>query len=139
MKRPANPTHAGCGGDATAIKSKKLELPQGYTIPKHHHGHGDTFTTIREAAYRGKAIRIETAYKITIDDQPVTTHTMVLDDGTVHCHAFPNYSFPSAIDMAKKIVDASGIAMPKNELGSPSTDSGKHSSTHHGDHHGGHH
>lgn len=72
---------------AAAIKSKKLQLPEGYSVPEKH-GHQDRFTSIREATYRGKVIRVETTYRITIDGEPVTAHTQVLDDGTVHSHAF---------------------------------------------------
>jgi hypothetical protein len=99
-----------------AIKSQKLQLPDGYAMPQGH-PHHDSFTSIRQATYRGKAIRVETTYKITIDGEPVTVHTQVLDDGTVHSHAFPNYSFRSALDLARKIVDFSGVEIPKNELG----------------------
>jgi tyrosinase len=101
-------------------KSLKLRLPRGYKLPKHQ-GHQSSFKTIREATHRDKAIRVETTYKIIIDGKPVTSHTHVLDDGTVHCHAFPNYSFRSAMDLARKIVDFSTVEMPKNELGKQSS------------------
>ena len=101
---------------ANAVKSGKLLLPKGYVIPESH-GHRDSFTTVRLATYRDKKIRVETTYKITINEEPVTTHTTVLDDGSVHCHSFPNYSFPTAMDLARKIVDASGTKEPQNELG----------------------
>lgn len=87
------------------IKTKKLPLPDGYEMPASH-GHKQSFRTIRRATYRRKAIRVETTYKIMIDNEPLRRHTMVLDDGTVHCHDFPNYSFPSAMDMTRKIVDS---------------------------------
>jgi hypothetical protein len=105
----------------------RLQLPKGYKIPKQH-AHQDVFTTIREATHRGKAIRVETTYKILIDGKPVTSHTHVLDDGSVHSHALPNYSFRSAVDLARKIVDTSNIEVPKNELGKPG-------SSPHGGHH----
>lgn len=112
---------------STYRKLLKLKLPRGYSIPKQH-AHQGVFTTIREATHRGKAIRVETTYKILIDGKPVTSHTHVLDDGSVHSHALPNYSFRSALDLARKIVDASNIEVPKNELGKPGSSS-----------HGGHH
>lgn len=101
---------------AIAVKSGKLPLPEGYVMPESH-GHRDSFTTVRLATYRDRKIRVETTYKITINEEPVTTHTTVLDDGSVHCHSFPNYSFPSAMDLARKIVDVSGTKEPRNELG----------------------
>ena len=109
-------THQSAANVAEAIKSGKLCLPEGYDIPDHGKPH-DSFTSVREVDYRGKTIRVETTYKITIDRQPLRRHTIVLDDGTVHCHAFPNYSFPSALDLARKIVDASTVRFPKDELG----------------------
>jgi hypothetical protein len=110
-----------------AVKSQKLQLPDGYSMPQAH-PHHDSFTSIRQTTYRGKAIRVETTYKITIDGEPVTAHTQVLDDGTVHYHGFPNYSFRSALDLARKIVDFSSVEIPKNELGTQGSGS-----------HGGHH
>lgn len=103
-----------------AIKSGELHLPEGYRTPEHH-GHPDSFTTVREATYRGKAIRVETTYRITIDNETIKMHTMALADGTVHCHAFPNYSFASALDLARKIVDFADEELPKNELGEVDT------------------
>lgn len=106
---------------AASITSGKIRLPEGYSLPEHHE-HQDSFTTVRETTYRDKAIRIETTYKIMIDNKPVGIHTQVLDDGSVHCHAFPNYSFQSALDLARKIVDGSVIQLPKNELGNPDSE-----------------
>ena len=106
------------------ITSGKLKLPKGYRIPADH-GHMDTFTTIREGTYRGKNIRVETVYKITLDGKPVTAHTTVLDDGSVHCHAFPNYSVPSAMQLARKLIEAE-VPVPKDELGGGHDSHGGH-------------
>lgn len=89
----------------SALMQGHLVLPDGYTIPAHKHAKS-SFKTTRKVKYRCKSIKIETTYKITIDGQPLLSHVEVMDDGTVHCHDFPNYSFPSAVDMAKKILDA---------------------------------
>lgn len=104
-----------CRAVADALKFGVLRLPESYSMPAHKM-HQESFTTVREKIYRGKSIRVETTYKITIAEEPVTTHTFVLDDGTVHCHAFPNYSFPSAMDLARKIIDTSDIDIPKDQL-----------------------
>lgn len=94
----------------------RLSVPDGYQMPARH-GHQRSFKTIRKATYRRKNIRVETTYKITIDGEPLARHTMVLDDGTVHCHDFPNYSFPSALDMVRKVVDSMiEFAAPVDEL-----------------------
>ncbi len=100
------------------------ELPKGVSMPKHQ-GHRTSFTSVREAKYKGKSIRVETTYQITIDDRPVTAHTSVLDNGSVHCHSLPNYVFPSALDLARKIVDASPDEVPEDELNRGSQYGGK--------------
>jgi len=110
-----------CNELVASIKSGKLCLPEGYSIPERH-GDQKSFTTVRKATYRGKELHVESTYKIMIDKKAITAHTLVLNDGTVHCHAFPNYSFPSAMDLAKKIVDASSIEMPVDELGDKGSD-----------------
>ncbi len=100
----------------TSLKTGKLKLPDGYAIPAVQK-HKSSFRTVRKSEYRGKKLRVETTYKITIDGEPLTSHTMVLDDGTVHCHEFPNYSFSSAIDMARKVIDTMvEFTQPKDEL-----------------------
>ena len=99
-----------------------FKFPDGYS-PQHDHGQQTTFTSVRTTTHRGSNIRIETTYKIEIDDRPVVTHTTVSDDGKVRSHGLPNYSFTSAIDLAKKIVDSmSLVRRPKNELGEPERD-----------------
>ena len=87
-----------------------------YVIPPKHE-HDDTFITVRRATYRDKKIEIRTTYRIVIDGEAVRAHTTVHDDGTVHCHGFPQYSFPSAMDLARKLVDASNVEFPQDELG----------------------
>jgi hypothetical protein len=60
----------------------------------------------------------------------------VLDDGTVHCHGLPNYSFPSAVDMAKSVIDAARLAhYETDDLGQGGCD-GDADEGH--DHHAGH-
>lgn len=112
---------------AAAIKSKKLQLPEG-SSPDADHRHDDTFTSVRQTTYKGKTIRVETTYRITIDGESVRVHTKALDDGSVHSHAFPNYSFRSAMDLARKLVDFSEMEEPEDELGA-------HGSGSHGGHH----
>lgn len=93
-----------------SLDPKDFQAPTGYKPGSGHHGHQKSFTSTRTAHHRGKKIKIKTTYRIEIDDEPLTLHTMVMDDGSVHCHGLPNYSFPSAIDMAKSIVDATRLA-----------------------------
>lgn len=88
-----------------------LVLPDGYKASGHQHGSQESFTSTRTAVYRDHRIKIRTTYRIEIDGKPLRMHTEVLDDGTVHCHGLPNYSFPSAMDLARSIVDASKLSV----------------------------
>ena len=84
----------------------------------HHNTSQKTFTSTRTARYRGRKIKVKTTYRIEIDDVPVTQHTMVMDDGRVHCHGLPNYSFLSAIDLARSMIDtARYVSVPEDEIG----------------------
>lgn len=96
------------------LKKGILKLPKEYKLPEHKHQ--EEFATLRESCYRGKEIRIETTYRIMIDNQPLTVHTSVSNDGSVHCHSLPNYSFPSAIEMVRRLVDRSFMDVPENQL-----------------------
>ena len=101
------------GGDAhTAVilNPGNFRLPDGYKPESGHRQHQKSFTSTRTALHRGHRIKIKTTYRIEIDDEPLALHTMVLDNGNVHCHGLPNYSFPSAIDLAKSIIDAASLA-----------------------------
>ncbi|MEM7059254.1 MAG: hypothetical protein AAF557_16850 [Pseudomonadota bacterium] len=132
------------GGDRPAISlvPGSFQPPSGYKHSSGHHGHQKSFTSTREAHHRGRKIKIKTTYRIEIDDSPLMLHTMVMDDGTVHCHGLPNYSFPSAIDLAKSIIDASRLAHYETDDIGPADcghgdNSGHHGSknpTHGGDH-----
>jgi len=121
-------------GHRPDVSLDTLYLPSGFTPGEGHHGHQASFTSTRTALHRGKKIKIRTTYRIEIDGEPLTLHTMVMDDGTVHCHGLPNYSFPSAIDLARAIIDAARLApMERDELGGSHSD---HDHDHDG--HGGH-
>ena len=114
----------------------ELTLPDGYTPSGHHHGAQKSFSSTRSATHRGRQIKVRTTYRIEIDGAPLTMHTMVLDDGTVHCHGLPNYAFRSALDMARALIDAQMLAHePKDELGG-GAEGGDHMD--HGGHGGGH-
>lgn len=103
---------------AAGLTLDHVHLPPGFTPGEGHHGHKTSFTSVRNAVHRGKSIKVRTTYRIEIDDEPLTLHTMVMDDGRVHCHGLPNYSFPSALDLARSIIDAARLApMERDELG----------------------
>jgi hypothetical protein len=67
--------------------------------------HAHDTMSVREVEYKGRRIRIETSYRITVDGEPVTGHVMVSNDGSVHYHAIPNQQFESAVDMVKRVID----------------------------------
>ena len=72
---------------------------------QHEDHHPQDTTSVREVGYKGRRIRIETTYRITVDGEPVTGHVMVSNDGSVHYHAIPNQQFESAVDMVKRVID----------------------------------
>ncbi len=61
--------------------------------------------SVREATYRGHHIVVRTHYRIEVDGVPIDGHLGVTNDGQVHYHAIPNYSFASAVDLVKQVID----------------------------------
>lgn len=90
----------------------------GYGLPEtsgghDDHGHGGhqepgVTRTVRTVTHRGREIRIETTYLVTIDGEPLKGMLEVLDDGRVHYHGLPQYAVPSAMDMLRLVVDHFG-------------------------------
>lgn len=106
---------------------RRFDPPEPYT--KHKHGPAKaSFTSTREAVHRDRKIRVRTTYRIEIDGQPVRVHTSVADDGSVHCHGLPTYSFASAVDLARALIDSSLLrGAVEDELGGYAKDHGGHS------------
>ena len=73
--------------------------------------------SVREAIHRGKHIVVKTHYEITVDGEPLGAHLGVSDDGSVHYHGLPNYAFASMMDLVRKVIDASGVELPEDEIG----------------------
>ena len=114
-----------------SLKPESFQPPSGYKTDSGHQGHQKSFTSTREAHHRGHKIKVKTTYRIEIDDEPLTLHTMVMDDGTVHCHGLPNYSFPSAIDLVKSIINSSRLARYDiDELGGDNNHHAGHPGSH---------
>lgn len=113
-------THVKLESLFAPLRRDEISLAEGCSLPTEHE-HPEAFTTVREATHRDKTIEIHTTYRILIDGEPLLAHTSVLDDGTVHCHGLPQYSFLSAMDMARKIIDASDVELPDDELGEDHT------------------
>jgi hypothetical protein len=71
-----------------------------------HSAHGQMMESVRETTYGSHHIVIRTTYQMEIDDKPVVGHMLVSNDGRVQYHGLPNYSFVSAVDLAKQLIDA---------------------------------
>lgn len=71
------------------------------------HGNHSTsgFTSVREIDYMDHHIKIKTRYEIEIDGKTVNSQIYVDNEGKVSSHALPAYSFPSAVDLIKRIID----------------------------------
>ena len=77
--------------------------------------------TVREMDYKGHHIVIGTTYRIEVDGRSLGGHFIVTDDGQVQCHALPNYTFLSAVDTVKTLIDTfpedfSGAAPPNHGM-----------------------
>ena len=91
--------------DLLAYSYKQLKA--GKPVAAIGHGEHDKgpFQSVREADYKGHKIAIYTQYEITVDGKPFTGHVYVDNTGKVSTHALPAYSFVSAVDLVKKIID----------------------------------
>jgi hypothetical protein len=68
-----------------------------------HHMAGQE--VVRKDDHKGHHIVIRTTYKITVDGKEVTGHVMLTNAGQVQYHGLPNYSFDSAVDLVKALID----------------------------------
>ena len=90
--------------DLIAYSSKQLKAGKPVTA-----GHAEhdirPFQSVREVDYKDHKIRIYTQYEIRVDGKPLGGHIYVDNSGKVSAHALPNYSFVSAVDLVKKMID----------------------------------
>jgi hypothetical protein len=68
-----------------------------------HGEHG--MESVRTAEHNGHSIVVRTRYEFEVDGKSVVSPVMVDNFGRVACHALPNYSFLSAIDLVKQLID----------------------------------
>jgi len=61
--------------------------------------------SVREVEYKGHKIVIRTAYEIKVNGKALSGHLFVDNSGRVYSHAMPTYSFPSAVDLVKNLID----------------------------------
>jgi hypothetical protein len=95
--------------DLLAYSSKRLKAGQSVAAAAAAAGHGEhdkgPFQSVREIEYQGHKITIYTQYEIKVDGKPFGGHVYVDNMGKVSAHALPNYSFVSAVDLVKKMID----------------------------------
>lgn len=66
--------------------------------------HGDP-VVVREEEYKGHKILIRTTYHIEVDGRPLMGHMDVTNEGQVHSHALPNYTFKSTNALVEMLID----------------------------------
>jgi hypothetical protein len=98
-KSPSRPP-----ADLIAYSSKQLKAGKPVTAGHAEHDKGP-FQSVREVDYKDHKITIYTQYKIRVDGKALGGHIYVDNTGKVSAHALPNYSFVSAVDLVKKMID----------------------------------
>lgn len=78
-------------------------------------GHGRGMESVREDDYEGHHIVIRTSYQIEVDGKDIMAHLALTNDGQVQYHGLPNYSFDSAMDLVKKMIDVYPDDFPAGE------------------------
>jgi hypothetical protein len=91
--------------DLLAYSYKRLKAGQPVAAGHAEHDKGP-FESVRETEYNGHKIAIRTQYEIRVDGKPFSGHVYVDNTGKVSTHALPTYSFASAVDLVKKMIDA---------------------------------
>ena len=70
-----------------------------------HHHDEETIVGVRETEHLGRAILIETTYKITVNGQSLALHAVLGQDGRIRSHLCPYFRFVSAVDFVKAIIE----------------------------------
>ena len=91
--------------DLIAYSSKRLKAGQSVAAAGHAEHDKGPFQSVRQTEYNGHKITIYTKYEIKVDGKPFSGHIYVDNSGKVSAHALPNYSFVSAVDLVKKMID----------------------------------
>jgi hypothetical protein len=86
-------------------------------LPGHDH-HGSV-ETVRMAEHNGHHIAVYTTYRIEIDGRELSGHIGVSNTGNVHYHGLPAYSFTSAVDLARTVVDSFPDDFPSRTSNEP--------------------
>ena len=91
--------------------------------PHGDHSTHEPFTSVRQIQYKNHDIVIRTRYEIEIDGRIINNQIYVDNEGKVSSHAMPTYSFPSTVDLIKRLIDKFPNSFPN-----PNTDIGGDSS-----------
>jgi hypothetical protein len=91
--------------DLLAYSYKQLKAGKPVAAAGHAEHDKGPFQSVREVEYKDHKIAIYTQYEIRVDGEPFTGHVYVDNTGKVSTHALPAYSFVSAVDLVKKIID----------------------------------
>jgi hypothetical protein len=108
------PERADLADHLRALLSDGYDISAGIPPQPHHAGTPGESLSVRTVQHGGHTIRIETRYRVFIDEHLFPDPIHVGNDGTVHYHGLPQYSVPSAVELGKLIVDrmASAEAPP---------------------------
>lgn len=90
--------------------------------PHGSHPTHQPFTSIRQIKYKNHDIVIRTRYEIEVDGRVVNNQIYVDNEGKVSSHAMPTYSFPSTVDLIKRLIDKFPNSFPNQN-----TDKGRDS------------
>lgn len=100
------PEHGSVKGEKDILAEVYDLLKSNKPITAGHEGHPNAqFTSIREINYKNHNIVVKTTYEIEVDGKTMNSQIYVDNNGKVSSHVMPNYSFNSAIDLIKKIID----------------------------------
>ena len=91
--------------DLLAYSYKQLKAGKPVAAAGHAEHDEGPFQSVREVDYKSHKITIYTQYEIRVDSEPFSGHIYVDNTGKVSTHALPAYSFVSAVDLVKKIID----------------------------------
>ena len=83
---------------AKALKKQRPKL--------HSKVHRRPVSTTRTDSHKGHEIEIKTTYDIKVNGQRIGGHVEVMNNGHVHYHPLPNYSWTSAIGFVRQLIDS---------------------------------
>jgi hypothetical protein len=61
--------------------------------------------TVRRDEYKGHEIEVRATCEVLVDGKPIASPILVDEDGLPHYRPLPHYSWPSAISMARQVID----------------------------------